>query len=290
MNSYIPNTYQNIYNAKMNLNNAEQSFLSNTPLISKNDFTNKKTTLHDNLGENLKTENLVDYTIHINSINRDLLSYPSPFTFTTTFGGLSHYEYQNLNKSGMLVSMKGTIEPNIERNLLNIKAITLNNVYLPRTNIIITEINADPEIPIIYKLSDHDDHAFNRKRFMIIKIKELNTPRILSTGNPIGNNCFVINFDKGRMEQIWFSNCCTMTFPNSLLKKIDKLTLQLCDDEGNEVKLLNTDGSYFDIRQKLKDEPTNESLLNLNKIVQMNYRFIFSIVENELNTLPMFNH
>jgi hypothetical protein len=258
----------------MNFNNA---FMNNSPLISRPDLKNYKTTIHDNIGDILRNENIIEYIVYINSNNRDLTTNPSQFNFVTIFGGLKKFSNENIS---------GTNEPVIERNFLNVKFIELGYIFIPRTNIIKTVIN--PDTTITYSLSDNDNHNFNRKRFLILNVKELSSPRIYSTGNPIRDTSFIITRDQGHDEQLW--KCCidNRTFPNSLLKNINKMTIQLCDDEGNEIKLYKTDGTFFDLNNTLLADPNNTSLQLIKKQTQVNIQFTFGCVEAELNTLPKF--
>ena len=279
--SFRPNTYNN------NPNSFESSFSTNTPLISKSDFKNQNNVLHNNLGDILRNENKVDYIIYINSSNRDIPTYPSVFNFSTVFGALSKYSNTNIDSLGNQVITYGTNEPVIERNFLNVVNVELGFIYLPRTNIIKSVVNLDSTIS--YMLSPDDEDNFNKKRFLILNIKELASPRLYSTGHPISNISFILNRDSGRDEQLWKCYVDSRTYPLSLLKKIDKLTLQLCDDEGNEIRVM-CNNQPFDIERALKSDPNNISLKNISKTMQTNYQFTFCVIENELNTLTKYDH
>src|SRR5438067_914945 len=80
------NTKSVTRNIKNNFSNFDTSFTENVPLIDRPDFLNNNKVLHNNLNANLLSEQITNYYIYIDSRDRTIKVYPSPFKFTVQFG------------------------------------------------------------------------------------------------------------------------------------------------------------------------------------------------------------
>lgn len=121
MNNFNPSTYQGIANARMGMNSFKEGYQQNTAMIDRQDYTNQKNALHNNMGDNLLSEHIAEYQITVSSYNRDPSSQPDPFNFTTYFDSGSSNQI-----------------PSISKKFVNVKYINLEYVFLPRTNIVFT--------------------------------------------------------------------------------------------------------------------------------------------------------
>ena len=279
-------------------NNINQAFSVNTPLISAPDFENKRQTLHDNLGDKLFGERVVEYRALISSSDRDIKKYPSPFKMQVSFG--------NTNST-----------PNIDEYLTNVKYVTLNNVFVPRTVAIdTTQINltAIPPVYTIYPTSSHltgtpptasdpswllDNLGF--RPFLMLKIKELDDKHMMGTNPLFQRDSFMIVPDQkiGDM-MIYKPKRSTIIYPNSLLKNLSMLTLNLLDENGSDINIVDQSGNkiigknisssvtmdlnaYFD---KYKDD---RYVAYTNDVTRVIYDFTFGVIENELNTNTTYN-
>ena len=79
-------TPQTAYMMRSGMNNFKQSFKPGEVLIDKTNFVNQNNVVHNNVGENVSSERVAEYTVRISSADRTLLVYPSPFKFTVSFG------------------------------------------------------------------------------------------------------------------------------------------------------------------------------------------------------------
>ena len=71
---------------KTGMNNFQQSFKQNEPLIDPTDYKNRGHLLHNNLGETVLAEHVNEYNLYICSADRTICTYPSPFKFSVLFG------------------------------------------------------------------------------------------------------------------------------------------------------------------------------------------------------------
>lgn len=293
----IPNSYQSMENSKNNYNNYQASFSQNTPLIHKQDFSNKNNVLHNNLGDYLQSEFLVEYQILINSVDRNLYTYKDPFNFSTTFGNIQSSTNSFINAFGITV-IEPTIfsGPSIDRKFTNIKYINFDYVFLPRTNCVTV---LDSNIATFDGSMTHCDHSIDlhvRNKFLILKIEELSSTQKFSTSNIMASNTYMLIPEQPAGVDAWIwkvkSPSSAKIYHSTNLGNISKLTTTIYDEFGNIITLINNDtGLKFDISQYLQPIyklPTDKAL-KLNKVMQINYGFTFGIIENDLNTLNKFS-
>lgn len=266
----------------------EKAFQQNTPLIDRNDFTNKSNVLHNNLGEKIMAEYVNEYKIHINSIDRNVRESSNPFQFKTYFGLNSNY-------------------PLISQKFKNIKYVTLDSVLLPRCiSVVITE---DDEIYPAGSTYVTDPVAPTGKfdilenyKYLIVKIDELSTSNNLGTSSLLSSDTFMIMYDfsLGYDSAYWkpvHNN--RVIFQNSALGTISRFTISLLDPQGNVIKLINnndrrdligpnnfTDGTvkYF----TYLENNTSDQTVYTNSTEQVEINLTFGVVENELNTQQIY--
>lgn len=285
MNRPIPMSQQQMMSQRMGMSNFQQSFDIPTPLIDKPDFTNYGNVLHNNLSKKLLLENVVEYKIHINSADRNRSSDPSPFKLRISFGS-------------------GLSSPSIMRRFKNIKYITVDSVILPRTIAIDTTHIADPNLYptsskyIIPPATDSSNifTTLTNRRYLILRIKELNTDNTLGTSTIFDRDTFMLTNDSsmGIDNVLWKPvHNYRIVYPNSLLNNISKLTLELLDENGNELQLVNEVGAKIigtsiltgsDYNKFVNDNITVNSIAYTDAITQVMYNLTFGVIENELAT------
>lgn len=293
-NPITPNTIQNVKN---NLNNFNTAFADNNAFIERPDFRNRGNVLQDNLGEHLLLENIMEYQIYIDSKDRNTDVYQSPFNFTVSFGGSTG---TNTYKGHDFKSTEG---PVISRRFHNVKYIKLDYVILPRTiTIDATKFDASKSY-YVYHNSNTDNNLTDVYKYLILRVRELESHRVLSTNNTVSNSCFILYPDKimGRNHIMWITSFGSRIYKSSLLKNIDRLTFELLTPDGDLLKTyrLVDDGSSslvlepFDIEREYKysqdcPEESRESMETVRDILQLNVSLILGVVENELNTLTKY--
>ena len=81
-----PMSQQFMMAQKMGMSNFRDAYAQPTTLIDRPDFTNHGNVIHNNMGQNLLSEHVMEYKIHVDSSDRNTDNYPSPFKMKVTFG------------------------------------------------------------------------------------------------------------------------------------------------------------------------------------------------------------
>ena len=120
----------------------QHAFEPNHPIIEKMDYVNKNHLIHNNIGENVLDEHVVEYRLIIDSLDRDVKYYPNPFSFTVQLNPIStsvvrHDEYidhKDKSKGKQTVETRFESEPppHINKEFVNVKYVKLENIILPQ--------------------------------------------------------------------------------------------------------------------------------------------------------------
>jgi len=284
------NQYRGVSSTQMTMmnsgqNNFTQAYNPNVNLIPAQNYENSHQLVHNNLESNLFNESYIDYTIHVDSTDRNTGVFPSPYYFVLNFGGAGPSRNKFYNSSGNLqtVDFNGVPNPVIDRKFRNVKTVILDKIFFPKY-IGFQRIPKGTE-PETYDYSGNVTLA-SRYRYVIVRIKELDNNRMYSTNNYVRDDSFVMYNDKTLGEAgvgIWIASPYKRTYLKSALKNIDKFTIEIVDPEGNPIiPTWDNGGTNEPIPQS---ELTNESTRDK---YNFQIHFIFSVLENELNTKPNF--
>jgi hypothetical protein len=264
-NYMTPNTMYQINNQ---VSNFKDSYKQNNPMIEKQDYRNQNNMLHNNVGSNILAENVVEYSINMDSADRNLDLYPNQFKFSVHFTGTD------------------ITQPCIDRKFKNIKYIRLENVILPNSFNISSTINNKNT----YKdasdnyFSYDDNYIMTNNKYILLKIKELSNDRVFSTGNVIRSDTVKLYFDVSlnKFYDSWTTNQNTFVYTNGNLNNVSKLSFELFDPEGNLL--------LFQSLDPYTKYSNNTYLKNpLCKYTQMSITLIFGIVQNDMNTEPNYS-
>lgn len=278
--------------------NFNQGYMPNQTMIEKPDFKNRGELIHNNVNDNVLSEHVTEYQIHIDSKDRTVTAYPNPCKFTVTFGGSGSQTvrrkviYKAEDKSQQRdyyekVEIQGTPGPIIQRKFKNVKYIKLDYLILPRTLALVPNSSGE------YELSTDPNDYMTKYKYLIVKIKEVSSQRILSTNKAIGNDCFIVYPDKllgGDDNSIWVSSNGARVYNNGLLGNLDKLTISINDPDGNVLMVTDTttdlevDLKAIDDNCSLLLAPQIDSLKCLYNYLQINLSFLLGVVENEIQT------
>jgi hypothetical protein len=281
---------QQMGHIQASMGNFNQAYTPGMTQINKPDFTNKGEVIHNNLGDRLFSESIVEYKIHIDSHDRKISSFPSPFKFKILFGD--------------------TFEQfTIARKFQNVKYVTLDSIILPRTiSLDLTKV-AEPNIYPAHSefITPRADQSINvlstlsKRKYLIVKIDEFESVRNLGTSIFIDKNTFILSHDccMGMDSSLWKPIHSTVIFQNSLLRNINGLTITIFDEYGNELKLSDTLGNPIigrniigldkDYNKFVSENIDTESVKYTDNITQTEFNFTFGVVENELNTNTSYN-
>lgn len=244
-NNFTPSTTVNGINDS---NNYDAAFVSPVPLIQNMNTFNQGNVLHNNLKNNLLEENITEYIINIDSLDRDVNVYPNPYNFAVTFNPNSSSvrqvrRYENGKMVYDEVKFGGAAQPFINKEFRNVKYIKINDVILPQYgNIVFNEEANKYVLDKNCKLIDD--------RFIMISIDELSSynSRIYNTSESSDR----INYETGQSLKVPSPFCSVypdakygkyfyyadimgggiQVFKNNRLGNISKLTFCLHDSYG----------------------------------------------------------
>lgn len=266
-------------------NDYNQAFSQNEPLIEKIDFKNRNTLLHNNVGDNVFSEYVIEYAVNVDSADRCVPVYPSPFDFKVTFKGTGGQHVVNEKNRSQDFYVPGTPGPVIERNFKQVKYIKLDYIILPKY------ITLD-------LINPGDTYALNKTisltdyRYLIVRIKEFSSNRILSTNSKVGDDGIIIYPDKvlgdSAYSNLWITSFGTRTYTNANLGCLDRLTISILNPRGEEIAIFdNSKGTPINPNNINSTYYTTTEIASLNQIVpriQCVIAFIVGNVGNEINT------
>lgn len=252
-------------NNKYQTANYNQTFVPNTPIVPHQVNLNKQQLLVDNLGENVLAENIIEYTLHIDSSDRDPTLYLNQFKFPVHFGDKT--------------------QPNIARKFKNVKYIKLENVIIPTIyKVCASGVDPSGTLPDPSNNNFSSDPNYNtlNERYLLLKMKELTNERVLSTGNIVKSDTVKLYYDVelNSYYNSWTTNQNSFVFPNSNLGNLKKLTFELYDSYGNQL-----------LFQGLVPSAPETNITNpLNKYTQLAVTLVIGVIENEINTDPNYEN
>lgn len=278
------------------------AFKKHEPMIEKITYNNPNDLLHNNIGDVVLDEHIVEYRLNIDSLDRDISVYPDPFHFVVKFNPTSGgrvttevpVDYKNKMKGTKIVEtfFKSPPGPYINKEFKNVKYIRLENVILP----VHSNIKELDDGSFVF---DKSSNLLN-DRYVSLAIKELDCYRTYSTNDNstrafnhslitppksfaiiIPDKLFGYNFYSGSS---FYGNTI---FKDSHLGNVKQLSIDFYDSFGvplhyddlftaAEVNDENNDISIDDLRHPL------------NKKIQVHLSFIIGVVESQINTDPKF--
>lgn len=258
------------------------AFNRNDPIINKPNFTNDGKILHNNMGDCLHELKVSEYKITIHTKDRDVLKLPSPFKIKIPCN--------NSNESF-----------SIKTKLTKVKYITLDSVILPKNIAIdISQALEQKLYPAGSKFTSNIQDSVNQftklsnNRYLILKIKELETNKLLGTSTLLDRNTFML-YEKeclGIDGSMWKPIHSTIVFPNSNPFELKELTLTLYDEDENELKIVGHDGSNImtstisgtskSYNDFILTYLNNPSVAYTNKVTQAIFNFSIGHIENEM--------
>ena len=275
-------TPHTMYQMNNQVSNFKNSYAQNTPLIEKQNYQNQNNMIHNNVGNSVLAENVVEYAIHMDSYNRNINIYPNQFKFSVHFND--------------------TVAPNIERQFKNIKYIRLENIILP------TYFKIDSSANSIGTYRDASGNGFSNDpnykltndRYLILKIKELDNDRVFSTGNVVRSDTIKLYWDVNlnQFYDSWTTNQNSFVYTNSNLENVKRLSFELYSSYGDKLLMTNIGNVSTDTSGNIiVTDPSGNIITNasqllmhpLNKYTQMELTLIFGVVQNDINTEPNYS-
>jgi len=248
-------------NAPSNSSNAfNTSFQQPTPIINRMDYKNYGNLIHNNIGDEVFDEHIVEYRVNIDSIDRDTSYYPDPFSYKVMFNPPSGRP----DKDGVYFS--GRPQPHILKEFKNVKYVKLEQITLPRFK----DTSGD-EVD-----TTSNSSKLANKRYITLRIKELENIFTYGTNRKLDNNFAMIVPDKFIGTEFYTGTPYygSKIFKNSQLGNITTLTVSFCDNKGNKISVGGIDTSIVD--EEDARSPLYEGF-------QHNFSLIIGVVESQVN-------
>lgn len=320
----IPNVTDNqpgVYNLNQSINqNINDMYVGKYPetysggingsmYIDYPNYKNQNVLFHNNVGDNVMDEQIFENRLFIDSSIRDYSKnkYKNPFEFEVKFNGKNpKTETINVivddNNYSYVTYLTGDFTIVFDRSFENLKSTIINSLFLPHA--------------IDYKTMpdgsyEHSGKGLDRKhfRYILLKVKELKNDRSFSNNPAFDAETFIMKLDDDTCfnHHRWIAMSKNVSYPNSMPKNIDKLTISICDDRGNvlyptldgkkhdffgeyrnlidKIIILQKQGNISEI-EKLK--PKLESLKHITSCLSPELHITLCILEPQISTQPNF--
>ena len=281
------------------------------PMIERMDYANYNNTVHNNVGDSVLDEHIVEYRVNIDSLDRDIDTYPNPFSFKVQLDTVSSGNVRTESiKNGKLIAIserfKGPPGPHINKKFRNVKYVKLDTIILPRHKNIVQ--NDEGEF-----ILDTNDLTLD-DRFVNLVVSELDCNRIYSTSDS------GVRTDPKTGEQVTPPSPFAMIIPDKIIGKnyysgtpyfgsriynssklgnLNTLTIELVDSCGVPLKY---DHLYDNCVSNECETCTSERICHngcdnrshndvrhpLNKKIQVYVSFLIGVVESQINTNTKF--
>jgi hypothetical protein len=265
-------------------NNFSQAYQPFNQMIPQRPTNNDGNLAHNNVNQNLLSEFITEYTINVDSADRNLTNYPSPYKFEISLGGAGT---STGRINGEKTTFEGVPNPRIDMNFKNVKYVKLKYILMPKVMLYFTETfrttptaapnqvkyydanhinltstsigfltnNANPPEyntlpkvylgdtinPLDYSLyTKTKQHILANHRYLLLRIKELDNDKILTSTNSNRDNCFILYRDSNYHDaknDLWVATQPTKIFYDDNLKNLSKLTIEILTPDGLEFKL-----------------------------------------------------
>jgi hypothetical protein len=304
----------NSYIGDYNYNDAYRGGMTGTVLLGQPNYNNPNNVLHNNIGEKVLAEQTFDNKIFIDTSLKDYSKHPEPFKFVVKFTGTEaeidtisvqisdeKYCYPKYLKGDTDIIINGS------KSFRNIQCVTINALILP--------------IHVDYKTNDDGSYqiagtclAKAMIKYIVLKINELTNGRCYSNNKNIGPESFIMkmDYDMCVFNQLWIPVYDTICYPQSQLKTIDKLSVEICDDKGDRIcpKLDGKPYDFFAEYRKLIDKmkelqkmntseskkkieilkPKLKSLRDIVAYLPPELHLTFNTYEPQIDTKPQFRY
>ncbi|VBB17979.1 hypothetical protein YASMINEVIRUS_442 [Yasminevirus sp. GU-2018] len=274
------------------------------------DYTNPRNTIHNNIGDRVLAEQVFDNRLFIDSEFRDYSKHPDPFKFVIKFGGVDpQTESVQVEVDGNDYSytkyLSGDTTVVMDRTFKNIKAVVVNTLILPYAIEFKTKENG------AYEKSGRKLEKMFYK-YIILKINELCNGRSFSNNKAFGQESFIMKIDDETCSNHhrWIPVSNHVSYPDSRLRVIDRLTVEICNDKGERLcpKLDGKPHDFFGEYRKLIDKilllqkkggktseeeivkltPKLESLKHIVSCLSPELHVTFCSLDPQIQTLPQY--
>jgi hypothetical protein len=274
----------NLNQMNSNQSNFNQSYLPIQNIIPQRDIKNHNNVFHNNINDPIVSEIVTEYTLHIDSADRNTSVYPNPYKFSVSLGGAGQQTIKTNTYSGVP-------NPRIDIEFKNIKYVKIKYLTLPRH--------------IVYNITDLSNNIFDTDmgttgfkstilgnyRYLILRIKELGDDKLYSTNDNIRNNCFILYRDSNyydALNDLWIATQpVKIYYDNQLKNNLSKLTFEILTPDFQEFRLKyidNTSLSNIDYNYINNPGANSNFYSTYTPLIQMSMEIEFGVCENQINT------
>jgi len=264
-----------------NQSNFNQSYSPIQNVIPQRDIKNHNNVFHNNINDPIVSEIITEYTLHIDSADRNTDVYPNPYTFSVSLGGAGTQTVNSLTYTGVP-------NPRIDIEFKNIKYVKIKYLTLPRHvvyNASGTTYNTD------MGSTGFKSTILGNYRYLILRIKELGDDKLYSTNDKIRNNCFILYRDSNyydALNDLWIATQPVKIYYDNLLKNnLNKLTFEILTPDFQEFRLKyinNTVLSDIDYNYINNPQANSNFYSEFTPVIQMSTELEFGVCENQINT------
>jgi len=278
---FVNNTQNERYN------NYKQSYTPNRPLIDQYIAQNNGEIIHNNLPSgSLLGEGIIEYKINIDSIDRDIKTFPNPFCYTVTFGSLNGQTKDSLewidphNKllGKKKIKYEGTPGPCISRQFHNIKFIKMDHLVLPKYSTVMLDPTDN-----IFKFEQSS--SLTQYKYLILKIKEfVPTTQMYGTNNILESGVMV--FPQGSLNDFFYYGNVHFgkTFNFHQLGNLTRFSVEYYTDTGKKIRYRVLDSNGDEIQPDTNIENMDKFNNIYNPLIQNFFTLSIGVVENYINT------
>jgi len=275
----------NLNQMNLNQSNFNQSYLPIQNVIPQRDIKNHNNVFHNNINDPIVSEIITEYTLHIDSADRNTTVYPNPYTFSVSLGGAGTQTFNSVTYSGVP-------NPRIDIQFKNIKYVKIKYLTLPRHVVYNTNSSGSP---IIYD-TDMGNTGFKSTilgnyRYLVLRIKELGDDKLYSTNDKIRNNCFILYRDSNyydALNDLWIATQpVKIYYDNQLKNNLNKLSFEILTPDFQEFRLKSIDNTSLlniDYNYINNDQADSNFYSQYTPIIQMSMELEFGVCENQINT------
>lgn len=208
-------------------------------MFSHHNFINKNELLYNNLNNILLNEEIREYSVMIDSKDRNYQIYPDPFNYEVKFNPLPKI-IEKINGKKIIYE---EANPIINDTFVNVRYIKLESVILPFFYKIKTECktNEDDEIVKNYKIDTHK--ALTENLYTVLSIGKYTDTNYRST-NDVLSDSFATIYYSNRISDTHFLGQTfngTKIFPQDQLEKIVSFKICFMDPYGKPIKCSHLD-------------------------------------------------
>lgn len=285
------NQYSNFHSAFTPLPSIPFNGITPKSIFSNHNFINRGDLLHNDLHNIILNEQIREYSVLIDSKDRNYQMYPDPFYYDVKFNPLPKTRERYQGRT--LIHEEAN--PVIHDNFINVRYIRLETIILPFYNrIICTEDKVDDEIIKNCKVNTY--RHLTENLYTVLSIGEYKDVNYRSTNDVLSDSFATIYFDNkiNDTHYLGYTSNGIKIFPPDQLAKIDKLRIRFMDPYGCPLTCLHVDKSIQSNMEcqcvnPIGDDETDCFRHNLfhplNPIFQHHIHFKVGVVEPRLNKM-----